>query len=301
MLRKLFIYFLTVIVLVFTFAYESSAREQRTLNARTQLRPVNWPQHMKLWFAPGVYWIDSAEGGVQSGTLDQNATLKIWNANYSVEFGRGFIRFERGGGVKEGTLVRDTDLCVVNTASPNKQRLRFTGITRVEFGYDGCVMRGTLAQQAALRTWDGKTNNYPKGTTVDFNGAGLVTRAQAPAGVAAGNIDGNYNGTCNLMGSMFNFNFIAKGGRFSGRIDKGGPDGYSLQWEGNYDKSGRISNGIITGFVHVLQNGRWIRWTVRGPVTGIVNPANANGSATATTADGKNTRTGAWNAVRVGV
>lgn len=256
---------------------------------------------MKLWFAPGVYWIDSAEGGVQSGTLDQNAALKIWNANYSVEFGRGFIRFERGGGVKEGTLVRDTDLCVVNTASPNKQRLRFTGITRVEFGYDGCVMRGTLAQQAALRTWDGKTNNYPKGTTVDFNGAGLVTRAQAPAGAAVGNIDGVHNGTLVLGGTSYTFNFTARGGRFSGRIDKAGPDGYSLQWEGNYDKSGRISNGIITGFVHVLQNGRWIRWTVRGPVTGIVNPANANGSTTATTADGKNTRTGAWNAVRVGV
>lgn len=300
MLKKLFIYFLSIFLLVFAFAYESSARDQRTLNARTQLRPVNWPQHQKLWFAPGVYWIDSVEGGVQSGTLDQESDIKAWNSNMSYKFGKGFIRFERTGGVKEGTLFRDTNMCVVNTASKNKLNLPFMGGQKVEFGYDGCVMRGTLAQQASLRTWDGKTNTYPKGATVDFNGAGLVTRAQSPSGVAAGNIDGNYNGTCNLMGGLFNFNFTAKGGRFSGRIDKTGQDGYSLQWEGNYDKSGRISNGIITGFVHILQNGKWIRWTVRGPVTGIINPANSNGNASATTADGKNTRTGTWNAVKAG-
>jgi len=70
---------------------------------------------------------------------------------------------------------------------------------------------------------------------------------------------------------------------------------------GNYDKTGRIGNGSITGFVHVLQSGRWTRWTVRGPVTGIINSANSNGNAQATTADGKITNSGTWNAVRVGV
>lgn len=300
MLRKLCVCFLGIFLLIFAFAYESSAREQRNLNARTQLRPVNWSQHQKLWFAPGVYWIDSVEGGVQSGTLDQEADIKAWNSNMSYKFDKGFIRFERTGGVKEGTLARDTNMCVVNTASKTKLNLLFMGGQKVEFGYDGCVMRGTLAQQATLKTLDGKTNTYPKGTTVDFNGAGLVTRAQLPPGVAVGNIDGNYAGTCNLMGGLFDFRFTAKGGRFSGRIDKAGVDGYSLQWEGNYNNSGGISNGIITGFVHILQNGKWIRWTVRGPVTGIINPANSNGNASATTADGKNTRTGTWNAVKVG-
>lgn len=300
MLRKLSVCFLSIFLLVFSFAYESFAREQRNLNVRTQLRPVNWPQHQKLWFAPGVYWIDSVERGVQSGTLDQEADIKAWNSNISYKFGKGFIRFERTGGVKEGTLLRDTNMCVVNTASNTKLHLIFMGGKRVEFGYDGCVMRGTLAQTAQLRTWDNKTNTYPKGTTVDFNGAGQVTRAQLPAGNPIGNIDGTYNGICNLIGETFNFNFTAKGGRFSGRIDKAGADGYSLQWEGNYDNTGRISNGVITGFVHVFENGRWIRWTVRGPVTGTINPANASGSATATTADGKNTRTGTWNAVKIG-
>lgn len=300
MLKKSCVCFFGIFLLVFAFAYESSAREQRNLNARTQLRPVNWPQHQKLWFAPGVYWIDSVEGGVQSGTLDQEADIKAWNSNMSYRFGKGFIRFERTGGAKEGTLARDTNMCVVNTASKTKLHLPFMGGKRVEFGYDGCVMRGTLVQQATLKTWDGKTNTYPKGTTVDFNGAGLVTRAQAPAGNVIGNIDGTYNGTCNLMGDLFNFNFTARGGRFSGRIDKTGAGGYSLQWEGNYDNTGRISNGVITGFVHISQSGKWIRWTVRGPVTGIINPANSNGGAKATTADGKNTRTGTWNARKVG-
>ncbi len=293
----IFLLFLVLSFIVVT--HEVEARRQMALQVRTTLRPVNWPQHQGLWFAPGVYWVDEQEGGVQSGTLDQTANLKIWNANYSAEFGRGFIRFERGGGVKEGTLVRDTELCVVNTASPNKQRLIFLGQQRVEFGYDGCVMKGTLAREAQLRTWDGKTNNYPKGTVVDFNGAGQVTRAVLPSGSPTA-MDGAYQGTCSIVGiGSFPIRFTARNGAFEGLSDQ---NLFQLRYKGNYNSQGAISNGLLTGWIDDWDptKNQKIRWTVRGPVTGNIKPTGSAGNVSATTSDGKITKTGTWNATRTG-
>ena len=277
---------------------EVEGRRQMTLQVRTSLRPVNWPQNQGLWFAPGAYWVDEYEGGVQSGTLDQTANLKVWNGNYSIEFGRGFIRFEQGGGVKEGTLARDTELCVVNTASDSKQRLQFMGQQRVEFGYDGCVMKGTLARQAQLRTWQGQVYNYPRGAVVDFNGAGQVNRAVLPSGNPTG-LDGVYQGTCSIAGlGAFPIKFTARKGAFEGLTEQ---DLFQLRYKGNYDLKGVISNGLLTGWVDDWDptTKQKVRWTVRGPVTGNINPTGSAGDASATTSDGKITKAGPWNAARV--
>ncbi|HWR57422.1 MAG TPA: hypothetical protein VN328_00920 [Thermodesulfovibrionales bacterium] len=303
MRKKTFMPFLVVGVICFSvlcvYFTESHARTQRTLAVRTQLRAAGLPSSQMFWFAPGPYWVDDFDGGVQSGNLDQTVNIKVWNSGKTLEFGRGPIRFERSGGVKEGILGRDSQLCVVNTASNNKNFLAFMGGKTVEFGYDGCVMKGTLAQDAQLKTWDGKSNQYPKGTVVDFNGAGLVTRATMPAG-ATTTIDGVYTGTCAIVGiDTFPFKFTARKGVFQGSIDN---KLYSLQWKGNYDANGKISNGVLTGWVDDwdTKTKKKLRWTVRGPVNGTINPAGARGTASATTSDGRITRSGNWNAVRTG-
>ena len=96
-------------------------RDPKVLAVRTQLRPVGKKEAEKVWFAPGNYWTDDWEGGVQSGTLDETVELQIWNTTKRLTFGPGFIRFERSaGGVKEGTLVSKANLCVVNTARPSQ-------------------------------------------------------------------------------------------------------------------------------------------------------------------------------------
>lgn len=295
--RLLFIFFICTLI-IGLFLTEIHARTQMNLRTRTQLRPVGWQAQQKLWFAPGTYWIDDWDKGVQSGTLDEVRNLKIWNSKGSTDFGRGFIRFERTGGVKEGVLARDTSLCVVNTASSSKMTLSFKGGKRVEFGYDGCVMKGTLAQSASLRTWDNKTNSYPIGTTVDFNGAGLVSRAVLPPGAVI-NIDGVYQGNCTIVGiGAFVFKFTARKGNFEGLTEQ---KKFHLRYKGNYDKNGRISNGILTGWVdnwNAAQK-RNVRWTIRGPITGTMNPTRSGGNVSATTSDGKITRTGTWNSVRI--
>lgn len=283
--------------LCFTFT-ESLARKQMNLVARTQLRPVNWPAGQKVWFAAGPYWIDEFDRGVQSGTLDEVRSMKTWNSSRVVEFGKGFIRFERGGGVKEGTLARDAQLCVVNTASPSKMSLSFRGGTRVEFGYDGCVMKGTIAQDATLRTWDNKTGRYPRGTAVDFNGAGLVTRAILPAGTATG-VDGVYQGNCTITGiGTFTFRVTARKGSFEGLVEQ---KKFHLRFKGNYDTKGIIKNGLLSGWVEDWdpKQRRNVRWTVRGPITGTLGPVGSRGTVRATTSDGKITRTGTWTANRV--
>jgi hypothetical protein len=150
------------------------AATEKTLNTRMQLRPVNWPSNQLLWFAPGSYWIDSSEMGVQSGTLDQTSSMRPWNSKNTIDFTKGFIRFERAGGVKEGVLARDMTLCVTSTASSNKASINFMGGRSVEFGYDGCVMKGSIAQDMTLQTPSG-SKTLSKGTIVEFD-AGKVTR-----------------------------------------------------------------------------------------------------------------------------
>lgn len=149
----------------------AEARTEKTLTKRTQLSPVN--SREVLWFAPGQYWVDDASGGVQSGTLDETKALPVWNSKGKVEFGPGFIRFEASaGGVKEGMLAADTLLYVVNTAARSTLQATFKAKTAVEFGYDGNVMRGTLAKEATLKQETGGDKSFPAGAQVDFNGAG---------------------------------------------------------------------------------------------------------------------------------
>jgi hypothetical protein len=288
---KLVLCFSFIIISAVYFSLE--ARTQQTLKVRTQLRPVGWPKSDMLWFAPGIYWVDDFDGGVQSGTLDQTAILKIWNSNGKVSFGQGVIRFEQAGGVKEGTLLEDTVLCVVNTASNSKFSLTFKGKKTVEFGYDGCVMKGTLAQEATLKSSDGGSKTYPPGTLVDFNGAGLVTSAVLPPSGPT-QLDGLYNGTCTIVGiGTFPFSFRASNGSFNGSQNQ---VLYSLQWQGNYDKAGNIQNGMMTGWVDVMEGGQKLRWTVRGPIQGTIAAAASRGTLTITTADGNRTWTGTWTA-----
>ena len=183
---------------IISFSVDLSGRGPLTLAVRTQLRPVAWKADRLLWFAPGSYWVDDWEGGVQSGTLDETQTLQVWNTTRNETFGPGFIRFERSaGGVKEGTLETDTTICVVNTAAASKLSLVFARQTTVEFGYDGCVMKGTLAVEATLRTWDGKNETCPAGSLVEFNGAGELIRWVKGAGKATA-LDGEYTGILEL-------------------------------------------------------------------------------------------------------
>ncbi len=273
--------------------FPAEARTQKVLTVRTQLRPVAWGKNELLWFAPGICWLDDFDGGVQSGPLDQTAILKIWNSNNKMSFGPGPIRFEQAGGVKEGTLLDDTSLCVVSTASNSKISLVFMGKKTVEFGYDGCAMNGTLAREATLKSRDGGSVTYPPGTLVDFDGAGLVTRAiLPPSGSAERN--GLYNGTCTIPGiDTFPFSFRAFNGVFNGSLDK---TLYSLAWQGNYDKAGIIQNGLMTGWVDVVDGGRKIRWTIRGPIQGTIAAAASIGTLSMTDADGNRTWTGNWTA-----
>lgn len=282
-----------VLLVISAFLVPAEARTQRMLAARTQLRPVGMVPAQLFWFAPGVVWVDDFDGGVQSGTLDQTASLKIWNSNASVSFGPGFIRFERAGGVKEGTLQTDTQLCVVSTASNSKTSLTFQGRKTVEFGYDGCVMKGTLAQEAALKSWNNQSKTYPAGSLVDFNGAGLVTRAILPPSDPSPQ-DGNYSGTCTIVGiGAFPFAFKAAGGFFSGGRDQ---TLFSLHWQGNFDKAGNILIGMITGWVDVGTGEQKTRWTVRGPMQGTITPNLSRGNFSAVAADGNRTWTGTWTA-----
>lgn len=115
MARKIFVAFFlsfAFISVIGPYVTNVDARTQKMLlQTRTQLRPVAWPEGKgKPWFAPGPYWVDEFERGVQSGTLDMNKSFEIYNGNgRSLRFGRGLIRFERSaGGVKEGTLASDT-------------------------------------------------------------------------------------------------------------------------------------------------------------------------------------------------
>lgn len=273
-------------------------RVPNVLAARTQLRPVAWKPERLLWFAPGPIAYDGWEGGVQSGILDETQILQVWNTTRNETFGPGFIRFERAaGGVKEGTLANDTTICVVNTASASKLNLTFAGKTAtVEFGYDGCVMKGTLAQEATLRTWDGKSETYPPGTLLEFNGAGEVIRAVLGSG-AATTLDGDYTGTLELAcpegvwwlekgvsTKTIPFDFTAKGGTFSGGHDAAP---YSLKWQGNYDSTGKITKGMMTGWIdfdhpEYRDKEPKLRWTITGPIEGTL-AAPATGTLTVNT------------------
>ena len=293
----------------------AQAREEKTLTAKTELRPVGWKEG-RLWFAPGSYWVDDVDKGVQSGTLAETKSLKVWNSQgLEVKFAPGFIRFEAAGGVKIGTLAEDTELKVVNTASPTKTSVIFAGKTAVEFGYDGGVMNGTLAKEATLKTQNGQMKSYPAGTHLDFDGAGMVTKAiDAPPTVSAA-LDGTYTGKCTMTllpeitsqgngvipawdkadspfvdgngepALTFVFSFKAASGSFKGGVDT---TRYSLQWEGNYGATGTIVNGRMTGWVDVFRGSQKLRWTVRGPINGTLKPAlPSTGTLSITTAGGR--------------
>jgi hypothetical protein len=214
---------------------ETADGAERTLTVRTQLRPVAWPRGDALWFAPGTYSVDTFEGGVRIGLLDQPADLKVWNSNRTVGFGRGRMTFERTGGVKEGILADDTSLCVVNTAANNKLSLTFRGNTTVEFSYDGCVMSGTLAHEATLKSWSGDSQTYPPGTVVTFSGAGLITAVvlSPPAGAGSSLV-----GTWKRSDGPEVYTFDAEGGatgvnsssRFSGRWSRAKAGTYTVTW-----------------------------------------------------------------------
>ena len=264
---------------------QTTGARQIVLTGRAQHRPVAWPPGRTLWFAPPAVWVDGWEGGVQSGTLDETVELQIWNTTRREIFGPGFIRFERAaGGVKEGVLAKDTVQCVVGT----KKNLMFVGATAtVEYGYDACVMKGTLVNQETLRQWDGSSETFPAGTEVEFNGAGDVIRGiLGPGGSgAATGFDGEYSGTCTLTcydNSLFlpaappAASMAADPGAWptnakwpeppdafvatkavpfkftaKGGLLQGGHDDpvYSLKWKANYDASGAISKGSMDGWV----------------------------------------------------
>jgi Mg-chelatase subunit ChlD len=282
---------------IISFSVDLYGRGPMTLAVRTQLRPVAWKADRLLWFAPGSYWVDDWEGGVQSGTLDETQTLQVWNTTRNETFGPGFIRFERAaGGVKEGTLATDTTICVVNTAAASKLSLVFARQTTVEFGYDGCVMKGTLAVEATLRTWNGKTETCPVDSLVEFNGAGELIHWVKGTGKAT-TLDGEYSGTLELAcpegvwwlekgvsTKAIPFDFTAKGGTFSGGHDAAP---YSLKWQGNYDSTGKITKGMMTGWIdfdhpEYRDKEPKLRWTITGPIEGTL-AAPASGMLTVNT------------------
>ncbi len=323
-----------VVLLCAALAGPAEARTRKVLGRDTDLRPVNWPQGRTLTFKAGEYWIDDAEKGVQSGTLAKPYTLAIWNSNRQANFAPGFIRFERTGGVKEGVLRGDQALPVVWS----KAQLTFKNGTRCEFGYDGGVMKGTLAQGATLKKQSGGQESFPAGTLIDFAGDGSVARAVKPKG--SGSFDGRYQATIAITvnpatihgfighytkgGSntaSVPFTFEIKNGVLSGGGDAPGPSGgFSLQWKANVDAQGRLVNGLLTGFVHrwdednrgnlrpcpagIAPAGapkcKWIRWTVRGTITGTITKTGGSGAARVVTSDGKTTIPGQWNARKVG-
>jgi len=280
MARKILVaYFLSFvcILMIGPYVWNADARTQQMLTTRTQLRPVAWPESKeKPWFAPGPYWVDEFEKGVQSGTLDENKSFEIYGGNgRSLRFGRGLIRFERmDGRVKEGMLASDTappTLPVVNTGGRNNQTIKLKPGTIVEFGYDGGVMRGTLATASHFRPYGMNTQskNYPKGATLYFNAAGQVVRAVLPDGdtLPSGvptNLDGTYTGTCNVnvlnkpetdggqtiqILALIPFDFTARNGVFHGvtEVEKT----CKLDYKGNYAKDGVISNGALLGWAEI--------------------------------------------------
>jgi len=287
------------------------------LTENTRLRPVGWKEGRTLLFGPGPCRFDSFDGGVQSCTLAETVELPIWNTTRRETFTYGFIRFEASaGGVKEGVLANDTEQCVVNTASNSKKRLTFAGKSAtVEYGYDGCVMKGTLVREETLRKWDGTSEKFPAGSVVEFNGAGDVIRGAGGPGTTgpATGADGAYQGTCNLecwdnpgkylhplwpdsksTSKAIPFNFTAAGGVFQGGHDT---SVYSLKWLGNYDGSGKITKGMMTGWIEIDhpsyrpldKEGAWepprgappserypkLRWTITGPIEGALGPPAA--------------------------
>jgi hypothetical protein len=297
-------------------------RGAKALGVRTQLRPVAKKESEKLWFAAGPYWVDAWEGGVQSGTLDETVELQIWNTTRRETFGPGFIRFERAaGGVKEGALASDKEQCVVNTASESKKRITFAGRpATVEFGYDGCVMKGTLVKAERLRKWDLTEETYPAGSVVQFNGAGDVSRAISGPGTEGDPtpLDGEYKGTCTLTctdnptgepnpwwaGTSSNVKVIPFDFKAVGGVLQGGTEGAacSLKWTGNYETSGTIAKGMMSGWIDIdhpsyrplEKPGAWppgvprehrsdkLRWTITGPFDGTLGPPAA-GSVTINT------------------
>jgi len=298
MARKVFVAFFlsfAFISVIGPYVTNVDARTQKMLlQTRTQLRPVAWPEGKgKPWFAPGPYWVDEFERGVQSGTLDMNKSFEIYNGNgRSLRFGRGLIRFERSaGGVKEGTLASDTappPLPVVNTGGRNNQTINLAPGTIVEFGYDGGVMRGTLNTVSSFFPEGMNTTRkkYPKGATLYFNGAGQVVRAELPPGptVPPGestSIDGLYVGTCTITTQSLSFpcRFTARNGVFEGvsEVEKT----CHLDYKGNCSKNGVITNGSLTGWADINHwrdrdpnclapcglNHRWINYDPKlGPI-----------------------------------
>jgi hypothetical protein len=159
-------------------------------------------------------------------------------------------------------------------------------------------MKGTLAREAPLRTWQGQTYQYPRGAVIDFNGAGLVNRWVLPSGNPT-TLDGVYQGTCSISGiGVFPIQFAARKGTFDGVSEE---TLFQLRYKGNYDSKGVISNGLLTGWIDDWDatTKQKVRWTVRGPITGNIDPTRSAGNASATTSDGKITKTGPWNAARV--
>jgi hypothetical protein len=180
MFKRLGIFFTVFVCFCVIWVCKLYAFEEKVLKERTQLRPLSWPQDKTLWFAPGVYTVDPKDGGVESGILDQEAELEVWKSHLKYRFGKGYIKFDQTGRVMIGELAKNTEICVVNTSSSKKKYLLFMGKKTVVFGYDGCVVRGTLAKQATLKTWDMKEVTYSKGTTVSFTTTGLVKVATPP-------------------------------------------------------------------------------------------------------------------------
>ncbi len=180
MFKKLGIFSMVITCFCIILAYQLYASEEKLLKVRTQLRPVNWPEDKTLWFAPGAYTVNSRDGGLESGILDQEADLEVWKSQKKYRFGKGFVKFDQTGRVMIGELAKNTEICVVNTSSHKKNYLLFMGKKTVVFGYDGCVVRGTLAKEATLKRWDMKETTYSKGTTLSFTTTGLVKEASAP-------------------------------------------------------------------------------------------------------------------------
>lgn len=285
------------LTVVAAFPSLAEARTQRALTVRTQLRPVGG-QADKLWFAPGNCWVDDFSGEVQSGTLDQNASLKVYGSkDYRVDFAPGFIRFEIEGGVKEGVLARDTTHNVVSTALAAKQSLTFKGGARVEFGWDGGVMHGTLAKAGTLEFFGpdsakktrGERKEFPAGTEVDFDGGGRLVNALVPRKVESKELDGTYSGAGTVTPEgrppfKIAFTLVASGESFEA---SGDARHYSLQMKGHFNsRTGVIADGLVTGWVDLSTedvnepNVPVLRWTVRGAIEGTINPTASAGTLT---------------------
>lgn len=292
---------------------EAWARTARLLTAPEELRPVRWRESLR--FAPGQTWFDDVDGGVQSGNLAQPYGLPIWNGVQRLESrpaqdpgggfvscGAGFIRFEAAGGVMECTLAFDSELQVIGAQG----RAVFAAGTRVSFGYDAGVSRGTLAREAAFPRSSGDSEVFPAGTGLSFDTAGHVANAVVSPKPELGPFDAPYGGALTLtIGGRglgyatptiaVPFAVTVAGGVLSGGADAAGPPGgYNLRWSGNVGPDGTIANGRVTGFVHRLDDGQWLRWTVSGPLDGRFVPGGGSGTLSLTTSDGLAMISGQW-------